>query len=299
MPSSVATAGGQYDFEEESPGPAVGSNPETSEPSFCATGGASSDLMSTEEEGGGGGAGGGGIGTEPMAVSSEALKSEVIDQLYFGHEDPSAAVVAVAAAAAAAAAVASVPACDFPLALRKSDAPLSLCAKAPSGPLLSDVAEAMMESAGVGGGGGSGESRLRCHTCDTSFTELVTFEQHVRSHELDKKCMKCFHCGKTFASYSNLKRHKKIHTGVRPHVCAFCARPFLNRSDLVRHWRIHTGERPYRCEVCQHAFKYSFNLKTHQQKYHSHVATSLALETTKEEALAIHYEMASKSLHPC
>ncbi|KFQ96237.1 Zinc finger and SCAN domain-containing protein 32, partial [Nipponia nippon] len=54
----------------------------------------------------------------------------------------------------------------------------------------------------------------------------------------------CSECGKGFTRRFNLKLHKKLHTGERPHKCPECGLSFTNTSHLIVHQRIHTGERP-------------------------------------------------------
>lgn len=46
----------------------------------------------------------------------------------------------------------------------------------------------------------------------------------------------CEVCNKTFSDRSNLRRHRKMHEGVR-YVCQPCGREYADRSNLLRHQR--------------------------------------------------------------
>ena len=47
----------------------------------------------------------------------------------------------------------------------------------------------------------------------------------------------CDLCGKIIVSRSNLKRHRRLHTGEMPFTCGTCARQFSDGGNFVKHLR--------------------------------------------------------------
>lgn len=50
------------------------------------------------------------------------------------------------------------------------------------------------------------------------------------------------------------------------YVCEYCDRRFNEYSNLIKHRRIHTGLKPYKCELCGKAFTQSSNLNVHRKR---------------------------------
>ena len=56
------------------------------------------------------------------------------------------------------------------------------------------------------------------------------------------------------AQSSNLIRHTRTHTGVKPYKCDMCDKTFAQSSHLIKHTRTHTGVKPYTCDTGDKAF---------------------------------------------
>jgi hypothetical protein len=54
-----------------------------------------------------------------------------------------------------------------------------------------------------------------------------------------KPMVACEICGKELADPSSLYRHRKIHSGEKPHSCPFCHRRFIQRYNMRQHLKTH------------------------------------------------------------
>lgn len=77
------------------------------------------------------------------------------------------------------------------------------------------------------------------------------------------KRYKCSTCGRAFHQASDLREHRRTHTGEKSLTCRDCGRGFAQTSKLSRHNKIHTGVRPYKCPVCGHGFIQKHQLTGH------------------------------------
>jgi uncharacterized Zn-finger protein len=86
--------------------------------------------------------------------------------------------------------------------------------------------------------------------------------------------LQCEICLKKFADQKALRRHIKIHLGVKPHICNICSMSFTESSNLTKHKKKHTGElrdvlgKPHLCQVCGKGFKWQSSLSKHM-KHHT------------------------------
>lgn len=57
-----------------------------------------------------------------------------------------------------------------------------------------------------------------------------------------KPAVTCEICGKKLADPSSLYRHRKIHSGDKPHKCPYCTRRFIQRYNMKQHIKTHRME---------------------------------------------------------
>lgn len=99
-------------------------------------------------------------------------------------------------------------------------------------------------------------------------TELQTKK---RSHQPTCVTDRSNYCDLCDKAYTNIKRHRVVHSGERPFECSLCRpkRRYADVASLFRHERTHTGDRPYACAVCDKRFTRSDLLKKHEERHSS------------------------------
>uniref|UniRef100_W5KLG5 Myoneurin n=1 Tax=Astyanax mexicanus TaxID=7994 RepID=W5KLG5_ASTMX len=109
---------------------------------------------------------------------------------------------------------------------------------------------------------GQNKHRPICNICGNLFSEMSSLRRHMRIHK-GIKPYQCQLCGRCFRQGNQLKTHTRIHTE-KPFHCTSCSACFAQKCQLVYHCRMHHGEeKPHKCDVCPASFATSSNLKIH------------------------------------
>ncbi|CAD6222190.1 GSCOCG00000800001-RA-CDS [Cotesia congregata] len=108
---------------------------------------------------------------------------------------------------------------------------------------------------------------LTCIHCNTTFSNINTYNTHMKRHTLGSR-FNCETCGKKFFSNSELVRHVQKHLNNKKFACNNCDASFVTRPELTRHLKYHTGFKKFKCHICGKAYYESGHLKVHM-RYHS------------------------------
>ncbi|NXA07007.1 MYNN protein, partial [Sapayoa aenigma] len=133
--------------------------------------------------------------------------------------------------------------------------------------IASDKGSYQLESSGEELDQKYSKAKPVCNTCGKVFSEASSLRRHMRIHKGVKPYV-CQLCGKAFTQCNQLKTHVRTHTGEKPYKCELCDKGFAQKCQLVFHSRMHHGEeKPYKCDVCNLQFATSSNLKIHARKH--------------------------------
>jgi hypothetical protein len=117
-----------------------------------------------------------------------------------------------------------------------------------------------------------GTSNFKCTVagCGKVFPSASNLRVHEGTH-VNAKPFTCPCCGKTFSQKSNMTTHQTtVHGTERNFKCGQCTLAFKCKSDLEKHERVHSNVRPYRCHFqdCERTFTLAGNRTIHEKNFH-------------------------------
>ncbi|KAM6927914.1 uncharacterized protein FYW49_004096 [Xenentodon cancila] len=106
-----------------------------------------------------------------------------------------------------------------------------------------------------------------CNECSKSYATSSNLSRHKQTHRSpdSQQARKCPTCHKVYVSMPALAMHMLTHD--LKHECVVCGKAFSRPWLLQGHMRSHTGEKPYICAHCGKAFGDRSNMRAHMQTH--------------------------------
>jgi len=101
-----------------------------------------------------------------------------------------------------------------------------------------------------------------CRWCEYFAEGISDIKKHERIHTNVKPFI-CTICSYQTTDPSTLRKHSNIHLPVKPFPCYLCDYRGARKSHLNDHMRRHTGEKPFKCSKCNYRAHVKNGLKNH------------------------------------
>ena len=129
-----------------------------------------------------------------------------------------------------------------------------------------------------------------CDVCNKVYLDSKNLKEHKTVHT-GVKPHSCEVCNRVFRTKTALRQHSHIHSEIKPYVCSYCGHGFTQRGYFVEHVRRHTGERPYSCSICKKSFVSNDLRKRHMYSHTGnkpHQCTHCGKSFVEKSLLVIH-----------
>lgn len=107
-------------------------------------------------------------------------------------------------------------------------------------------------------------NNFECNICKKQVKTIHSLRRHMKIHS-GIKPHGCTLCGKRFLEQGNLTKHLRNHNKDKKHQCNECGLRFYERNKLMIHIRTHTGEKPFTCKICSRAFATHAQVQIHMK----------------------------------